>query len=107
MTTSRIRKSGLDFFSSHASGRKGASNIPKIVAAIRQLAYGMCSDHVHEYTSCHMTARKALYKLCRWVIRTYGDESLNSWREAEIKTEMEVNATRGFLGMMGSIDCIY
>ena len=81
-----------------ASDRIGASNMQKLVAAIRQLAYGTCSDHVHEYTGvAQKTAAKALEKLCRWVIRTYGDEFLNSWGEAEIKAEMEVNAKRGFL----------
>ena len=37
-------------FALDASGRAGASNMQKIVAAICQLAYGTCSDHVHEYT---------------------------------------------------------
>ena len=91
-----------------ASGRIGASNMQKLVAAIRQLAYGTCSDHVHEYTGvAQKTATKALEKFCRWIIRTYSDEFLNSWGEAEIKAEMEVNAKRGFPGMMGSIDCTH
>ena len=95
-------------FAPDASGRKGASNMQKIVAAIRQLAYGTCSDHVHEYTGvAEKTASTALKKFCRWVIKTYGDEFLNSWGEAEIRKEMEVNAKRGFPGMMGSIDCTH
>ena len=95
-------------FAPDASGRKGASNMQKIVAAIRQLAYGTCSDHVHEYTGvAEKTASRALLKFCRWVIRTYGDEFMNTWGEAEIRKEMEVNAKRGFPGMMGSIDCTH
>ena len=95
-------------FAPDASRRKGASNIQKIVAAVRQLAYGASSDHVHEYTGvAYQTAKKALKKFRRWVIRTYGDEFLNSWGEAEIRKEMEVNAKRGFPGMMGSIDCTH
>ena len=92
-------------FTPHATGRAGASNMQKLVAAIRQLAYGACSEHVHEYTGVvEKTATKALEKSCRWVIRTYGDEFLNSWGEEEIRKEMEVNAKRGFPSMMGSID---
>ena len=95
-------------FAPDASGRKGASNIQKLVAAVRQLAYGACSDHVHEYTGvADQTAKIALKKFCRWVIRNYGDEFLNSWGEEEIRKEMEVNAKRGFPGMMGSIDCTH
>ena len=46
------REIGCRFFQSapDASGRVGASNLQKIVAAIRQLAYGSCCDHVEEYT---------------------------------------------------------
>ena len=95
-------------FAPNASGRKGASNMQKIVAAIRQLGYGTCSDHVHEYAGvAEKTAAKALKRFCQWVIATYGDEFLNSWGEAEIRKEMEVNAKRGFPGMMGSIDCTH
>ena len=63
---------------------------------------------MHEYTGvAEQTAKLALESFCRWVIRTYGDEFLNSWGEAEIRKEMEVNAKRGFPGMMGSIDCVH
>ena len=95
-------------FAPDAAGREGASNMQKLVAAIRQLAYGACSDHVHEYTGvAEKTATTALEKFCRWVIRTYSDEFINTWGEAETKEEMEMNAKRGFPGMMGSIDCTH
>ena len=101
---------GCRFFQSapDASGRVGASNLQKIVAAIRQLAYGSCCDHVEEYTGvASQTAKLGLEAFCRWIIRTYGPEFLNTWGEDEIKRELEVNAKRGFPGMMGSIDCTH
>lgn len=91
-----------------AAGKVGASTMQKLVAAIRQLAYGTCCDHVQEYTGvAEQTAKLGLEAFCRFIIRTYGDEFLNSWNEDDIKKEMEVNLKRGFPGMMGSIDCTH
>ena len=91
-----------------ALGVFGASSLQKVCAAIRQLAYGTASDHVEEYTGvADITALKSLRKFCKFVIRQYGPEYLGAWREKDIKKEMEVNAGRGFPGMMGSIDCTH
>ena len=88
-----------------AMGVFGLSSLQKVCAAIRQLAYGTASDHVEEYIGvADATARKSLRKFCKYVIRQYGPEYLGAWREADIKKEMEVNKSRGFPSMMGSID---
>ena len=71
-----------------ASGRLGASNLQKIVAAIRRLAYGSCCDHMEEYTGVALqTAKLGLEAFCRWIIQTYGPEFFNTWGENEIKRE--------------------
>ena len=50
-------------------------------------------------------AKTPLRKVCKFVIRTYGDTYFGSRGEDELKKEMEVNITKGFLEMMGSIGC--
>lgn len=91
-----------------AVGRAGASAMQKIVAVMRQLAYGTANDAQTEYSGVKRDcARKALYSYCKFIIRAYGPEYLGSWGEEELKTEMEANAKRGFPGMMGSIDCTH
>ena len=63
---------------------------------------------MEEYTGvASQTAKLGLEAFCRWIIRTYGPEFLNTWGEDEIKRELEVNAKRGFSRMMGSIDCTH
>ena len=79
---------GSHFFqhNSDACGVKGPSNLQKVCAAIRQLAYGTASDHVEEYTGvADVTARTALHKFCKYVIRQYGPEYLGAWREAGVE----------------------
>ena len=101
---------GCEFFyhRSDALGVFGSSSLQKVCAAIRQLAYGTASDHVEEYTGvADVTALLSLRWFCKFVIRQYGPEYLGAWKAEDIKKEMEVNAARGFPGMMGSIDCTH
>ena len=54
---------GDEFFGPRcdAVGNHGPTTLQKLVAAIRQLAYGTASDHVEEYTGvADGTARKGL-----------------------------------------------
>lgn len=101
---------GHPFFQQKADccGKKGASDMQKFVSVIRQLAYGTCSDHVHEYTGvADLTGRLCLRKFCDWMVKTYAGEWINTWGSEEIDLEMAANAKRGFPGMMGSIDCTH
>ena len=98
---------GDDFFQTgcDAMGKHGPTTLQKLVAAIRQLAYGTASDHVEEYTGvADGTARKALRHFSKWLDKRYGAKFLGAWTEEAIKKEMAANETRGFPGMLGSID---
>lgn len=101
---------GDDFFRTgeDAVGKHGPTPLQKLVAAVRQLAYGTASDHVEEYTGvAEGTARKALRCFCNWLDKRYGAEYLGAWTEEAIKKEMAANEERGFPGMLGSIDCTH
>ena len=91
-----------------AVGRSGASSMQRMVAVFRQLAYGTSADSVWEYTGVRQeTARKCLNSFCKFIIRAYGPEFLGRWNKGEMEAEMKVNETRGFPGMLGSIDCCH
>ena len=61
---------------------------------------------MEEYTGvADIIALKIIRKFWKFVILQYGLEYLGAWKEGDIKKEVEVNAARGFLGMMGSMDC--
>ena len=91
-----------------ACGRSGPSALQKIVSVMRLLAYGCGTDSVAEYTGVKAEcARDSLYSFCKFICRWYGPEFLGRWGEEELMKEMEVNAKRGFPGMMGSIDCTH
>ena len=91
-----------------AVGRCGPSALQKIISVMRLISLGCATDSVAEYTGVKAEcARDALYSFCNFICRTYGPEYLGRWGEEELKKEMEVNAKRGFPGMMGSIDCTH
>ncbi|XP_073363390.1 uncharacterized protein [Aegilops tauschii subsp. strangulata] len=89
-----------------ALGKLGFFSYQKCTAAIRMLAYGIPGDLVDEYmrmseTTCLMS----MYKFCQAVIEVFGPEYLRQPTVANTERLLETNATRGFLGMLGSIDC--
>ena len=91
-----------------ATGRMGPSALQKLVATFRILAYGTAFDSVHLYTGVQEeVATKAFYAFCDWLIARYGPTYMGVWTPEAIKKEMDINATRGFTGMLGSIDCTH
>ena len=68
-----------------------------LVAAIRQLTYGMASNHVEEYTGvADGTAWKTLRCFRKWFYKRYGAKYLGAWTEEGIWKEMAANEARGF-----------
>ena len=91
-----------------AVGRNGASSMQRMVAVFRQLAYGISADGVWEYSGVRQeTSRNCLHSFCKFIIRAYGPEFLGRWKKSEMEAEMKINETRGFPGMLGSIDCCH
>lgn len=90
------------------SGLLGFSTIQKITAAMRQLTQGISSDTVSEYTRLsESTARESLKRFCKAIIALYKDHYLRKPTAEDIKQIQEVNAARGFPGMLGSLDCMH
>jgi hypothetical protein len=84
------------------------SSLQKITAALRMLAYGVSGDFMDEYLRiAENTATQCLQYFVKSVISIYYDKYLRSPNSNDISRLLEVNARRGFPGMLGSIDCMH
>ena len=91
-----------------AIGHLGLSGLQKAVAAIRILAYGLPADAVDEYVRIgESTARKALHHFCRAIISVFGQYYLRAPNAEDVARLLRIGEQRGFLGMLGSIDCMH
>ncbi|XP_033138173.1 uncharacterized protein LOC103844705 [Brassica rapa] len=89
-----------------ATGRFGHTPLQKCTAAIRQLAYGSAADAVDEYLRIgESTALLCLHKFTDGIIRLFGQEYLRRPSPADLQRLLDIGETRGFPGMVGSIDC--
>ncbi|XP_028110415.1 uncharacterized protein LOC114308915 [Camellia sinensis] len=68
----------------------GLSSYQKMTAALRMLAYGVAADFMDEY----------------W-LQFFTDEYLRSPNENDIVRLLTIGQSRGFPGMLGSIDCMH
>jgi hypothetical protein len=90
------------------TGLMGLSALQKCVAAIRILAYGVPADAVDEYVQIgESTAHKALRQFCKAVITAFGDYYLRAPNAADVAQLLAEGESRGFPGMLGSIDCMH
>ena len=89
-----------------ATGLLGPSVLQRLTAVIKILAYGIPFDGVKEYTGVSkIIAMKCTYAFCDWLAAKYLDTHLGVWTPEAMDKELEMNAKRGFSGMLGSIDC--
>ncbi|KAI4995770.1 hypothetical protein ZWY2020_037818 [Hordeum vulgare] len=91
-----------------ALGKLGFSSYQKYTAALCMLAYGIPGDVVDEYvrmskTTCLMS----MYKFFQAVIEVFGPEYLRHPTAAYTERLLATNTTRGFPGMLCSIDCMH
>ncbi|XP_055586729.1 uncharacterized protein LOC129739346 [Uranotaenia lowii] len=92
----------------NAAGKLGLTALQKCTAAIRQLAYGMPSDAIDEYVRiAESTARQSMMEFCQTILDLYADQYLRSPNSADMKRLLETGASRGFPGMLGSLDCCH
>uniref|UniRef100_A0A0D3BFF4 DDE Tnp4 domain-containing protein n=1 Tax=Brassica oleracea var. oleracea TaxID=109376 RepID=A0A0D3BFF4_BRAOL len=91
-----------------STGRFGHTPLQKYTAAIRQLVYGSAADAVDEYLRIgESTALLCLHKFTDGIIRLFGDEYLRRPTPADLRRLLDIGETRGFPGMVGSIDCMH
>ena len=88
-------------------GVLGLSSLQKIIAAYRILAYGTPTDSVDEYIKIgESTTIESLRRFVKAVIAMFGDHYLRSPNNIDIARLLQMGEQRGFLGMLGSIDCM-
>ena len=91
------------------SGLLGFSSLQKCTAAIRCLAYGVPADSLdNDYLrTSESTTVKSTYKFYRAVVKVFGEKYLRSPNEVDTAHLLAQGEARGFLGMLGSIDCMH
>ncbi|CAO2196728.1 unnamed protein product [Urochloa humidicola] len=98
------------YFQQHedCTGLVGLSALQKVVASMRILAYGLPLDAVDEYVQIGTsTAREALQHFCTAVIAAFGEKYLRSPTPVDVARLLQEGESRGFPGMLGSIDCMH
>ncbi|XP_020395832.1 protein ALP1-like [Zea mays] len=91
-----------------ATGMPGLGPLQKVCAAMRILAYGLPSDAVDEYIQIgESTARECLHHFCRAIIDCFSAWYLRTPTQDDINRIMHNSESRGFPGMLGSIDCMH
>ena len=91
-----------------AAKRLGHSSLQKITAAMRILAYGVSGDFVDEYLRiAENTATECLRKFVKAIIGIFSHEYLRSPNENDLARLCAIGDSRGFPGMLGSIDCMH
>ncbi|KAL6843209.1 hypothetical protein ACP4OV_026922 [Aristida adscensionis] len=90
------------------TGRLGLSPLQKCTAAIRMLAYGTAADMLDEYLKvAETTALECLEYFVQGVIEVFGAKYLRRPTVEDMEHLLQVGESRGFLGMIGSVDCMH
>ncbi|KAK1679728.1 hypothetical protein QYE76_040576 [Lolium multiflorum] len=91
-----------------ATGALGFTSYQKCSAAIRMLSYGMPADIFDEYLRMgESTCLEAMYRFCRAVIAVFGEYYCREPTVEDTRRLLSINESRGFPGMIGSIDCMH
>jgi hypothetical protein len=84
------------------------SSYQKCSAAVRQLAYGVPGDLIDDYIRMNKsTCHEAMYRFWEDVTAVLGEYYLRVPNMDGTAHLLSINESRGFLGMLGSIDCIH
>ena len=86
----------------------GFSPKQKCTVAMKMLAYGGPADALDDGLRMgESTVLKTVKQFVTTIISEFGEQFLRPPSELELKHILEVNEARGFLGMIGSIDCMH
>ncbi|CAK8543660.1 unnamed protein product [Lathyrus sativus] len=91
-----------------AVGRMGLSPLQKCTTALRILAYGSPVDSVDDYVRIgESTTLECLDRFIIGVCTIFGAQYMRRPNNEDIARLLQINAARGFPGMLGSIDCMH
>ncbi|XP_028118239.1 uncharacterized protein LOC114315829 [Camellia sinensis] len=86
----------------------GLSSLQKMTSAMRILSYGVTADAVDDYIRIgESTAIQSLQHFCNSIIEIFGPEYLRSPTSIDIARLLVIREVRGFLSMLGSLDCMH
>lgn len=86
----------------------GLYALQKVVTAIHILAYGVHADAVDEYVRIgESTTHEALQHLYKAIVVAFDPYYLRPPTPDDITRLLQVGESSGFLGMLGSIDCMH
>jgi hypothetical protein len=92
----------------NAAGKLGHSSLQKMTAALRMLAYGVTADLMDEYLRIGESTAMDSFKLFVQAVNSkFSAEYLRSPTEDDIARLLAIGQSRGFPGMLGSIDCMH
>jgi hypothetical protein len=88
-------------------GMLGYSSYQKCTADVRMLAYGIPGDLVDEsMRMSESTCLEAMYRFFHVVVHVFGTQYLRRLNVQDTVRLLSINESRGFSGMVGSIDCM-
>nr|XP_017233175.1 PREDICTED: uncharacterized protein LOC108207225 [Daucus carota subsp. sativus] len=91
-----------------AVGVRGLSSLQKVTAALRMLAYGTAANAIDDYVRIgESTAIESLRRFFKSIVEVFGTEYLRRPNAEDVSRLLAENEQRGFLGMLGSIDCMH
>ncbi|RWR72915.1 putative nuclease HARBI1 [Cinnamomum micranthum f. kanehirae] len=79
-----------------------------VTAAVRMLVYGVAVDAMDDYVRIvESTSIESLKRFVQAIIDVFGNEYLRTPNNVDICRLLSEGERRGFLGMLGSIDCMH
>jgi len=92
----------------NAAKKLGHSSLQKMTTAIRMLAYGVTTDFMNEYLRIgERTAMDSFIRFVKAVVSIFSAEYLRSPNPEDIARLLAIGESRGFPGMLGSINCMH
>ncbi|CAL1382160.1 unnamed protein product [Linum trigynum] len=89
-------------------GQLSLSLEQKLTCAMHMLAYGSPADQLDEYVRMgESTLLEVFRKFCNNIINMYGATYLRAPTLADLRILLRKASSRGFPGMIGSIDCMH
>ncbi|KAK1608315.1 hypothetical protein QYE76_031988 [Lolium multiflorum] len=92
----------------NAAGELGHSTYQKVTAALRMLAYGIPADLIDDHLAMgESTSILCVKRFVVAIVNVFGSTYLRAPNAQDTARLLEINANRGFPGMLGSIDCMH